>query len=393
MNKQPLRPPGLVSSNRCLTYVPVPHLGVGFVQSCVSLLEHFDTELLSSTLLLPKTFQNISPAIELKEALPLPLKTIPYRLVARFSRPLLDSYFRHAIASADPITTLAYFWPAPSQSLVQFARRQGLLAVREMINTCMATAKVILDEAYERLGLRPSHGITNDAIDRELQELAQYDYIFASNRSVELSLGSAGIPQNKILSTTFGWDPCRYPRSAPPPRSGFRALFVGSIGVRKGVPQLLEAWKRSGVDGELVLAGQVERALDGLVRPYLESPNIRLVGFVSDPSTLYRSADVFVFPTLEEGGPQVTFEAAGFGLPVVTTEMGSARMIVNGVNGLIIEPFDIDGLAQAIVSLANNRELRNRLALRAAKDAENYTYQHVGRKRARMLSSLLVDRS
>jgi len=296
--------------------------------------------------------------------------------------------------SMDPTSSLAYFWPAPRQSLVQFARRRGLLTVREMINTHVGTAKAILDEAYARLGLQPSHGITNDSVDRELEELAQYDYIFASNPCVELSLAKAGIEQNKIVRSTFGWDPARYPTTTlSARRSGFRALFVGSIGVRKGVPQLLAAWRRSGIDGELLLAGRVEEPIRGLLGPYLESPNIRLIGFVPDPSTLYRSADVFVFPTLEEGGPQVTYEAAGCGLPVITTLMGSARMIVNGVNGLVIEPFDIDGLADAMARLANDTELRSRLALRAAKDAQNYTYQRVGGERARVLSKLIGQRS
>ena len=72
--------------------------------------------------------------------------------------------------------------------------------------------------------------------------------------------------------------------------------------------------------------------------------------------------------------------------------MGSARMIVNGVNGLVVEPFDIDGLAGAMARLANDAELRHRLALRATKDAWDYTYQHVGRQRAQILHNLVSER-
>ena len=50
-----------------------------------------------------------------------------------------------------------------------------------------------------------------------------------------------------------------------------------------------------------------------------------VIDFVADVRALYRTADVFVFPSLEEGGPQVTYEACGCGLPVITTPMGAAE--------------------------------------------------------------------
>src|SRR5262249_9338018 len=101
------------------------------------------------------------------------------------------------------------------------------------------------------------------------------------------------------------------------------------------------------------------------------------------------SADIFVFPTLEEGGPQVTYEAAGCGLPIITTPMGAARLVKDGLNGLIVNSSDVDGLADAITRLATSSELRHRLGRQAAIDAMDYTYQKLGYDRARKLSSLL----
>ena len=62
------------------------------------------------------------------------------------------------------------------------------ITVREMINTCTQTAKVILDDAYARLGLRPAHTITDDLVRREQAELSLHDYIFAPSPMVEQSL-------------------------------------------------------------------------------------------------------------------------------------------------------------------------------------------------------------
>jgi glycosyltransferase involved in cell wall biosynthesis len=119
---------------------------------------------------------------------------------------------------------------------------------------------------------------------------------------------------------------------------------------------------------------------------------IKIVGFVSDVGQLYKSADVLVFPTLEEGGPQVIYEAAGCGLPSITTSMGAGRLIKDGINGIIVKPYDIDGLANAIARLANSPELRKRLGEQAEKDVQAYTYERLGNERARILRDLLLNR-
>ena len=352
---------GEITSNRCLTYISIPHLGVGFVQTCVSILENFPSDVLSATIVLPRAFRTISSSVDVKQAIPYP---IPFR---RYSLPIvapaLNYYFKRTIAAANPRNTIVYFWPNPPLSLVRYARRRGFLTVREMINTTIGSAKAILDDAHERLGLRTENQggtkMTDKAVRSEREELELHDYIFSPNPMVEKSLLETGVDPSKILRSTYGWSPARFAASVRDEgRKGFRALFVGSIGVRKGIPQLLTAWKKSGVLGELVLAGEVEESVKPLLAPYLKDHGVRLAGFsVSDVGHLYKSADLFIFPTLEEGDPLVTYEAAGCGLPVITTLMGRANIIHDGVNGLVVAPYDIDGLAQAISQIASSPEL------------------------------------
>jgi glycosyltransferase involved in cell wall biosynthesis len=145
----------------------------------------------------------------------------------------------------------------------------------------------------------------------------------------------------------------------------------------------------SGVDGELLMVGDVEPAIRDLVIQGTRVANIRLLGFVSELGSLYDSSDVFVFPTLEEGGPQVTYEAAGRGLPVVTTPMGSARLVEDGRNGFIVQPYDIEGLARSIRRLFRDRPLRQRLASQAAADAQDFAYERVGVSRAHQMVNLV----
>jgi len=118
-----------VTSNRCLTYISVPHLGFGFVQTCVSILENFPSDVLNATIVLPRAFRTISPSVEVKQAIPYP---IPFRYASPIVAPVLNCYFKRMLAVADPHNTLVYFWPNPPLSLVRYARQRGFLTVREM---------------------------------------------------------------------------------------------------------------------------------------------------------------------------------------------------------------------------------------------------------------------
>jgi glycosyltransferase involved in cell wall biosynthesis len=372
---------------KCVTYVPVVHDGWGWVQICVRILENLPEEVFLPVLVIPRADRPISPSVRVKEVIP---RLLPMRYAGQLIRPSMIYNFKRMLSSVDRAGSIAYFWPAPPRSLIEYAKGLNIVTVREMINTYSGTVKRILDDAYSRLGLSPTHGITTDSMRRERDELSLYDYCFAPSLWVKQSLIEAGIDQSRILRSSYGWSPASFSSiKADKTRTGFRALFVGRISVRKGVPQLLAAWRKSGVDGELLLVGNVEPALERMIASYLDVPGIRLAGFDVKLEKFYKSSDVFVLPSLEEGDPLVTYEAAGCGLPLVATEMGGANIIKDGVNGLVVEAHDVDGLAHAISVLANSPELRMKLGRQAAKDAQNYTTERVGRERARLLHGVL----
>ena len=62
--------------------------------------------------------------------------------------------------------------------------------------------------------------------------------------------------------------------------------------------------------------------------------------------------------------------------------MGGGNIIRDEFNGVVVKPYDVDGLAEAISRLATSPELRKRLGAQAAKDAQNFTYEKVGAERA-----------
>lgn len=387
----------MAAQARCITYCSLPFNGTGWPLSCVNVLAGFRENGLASTLVLPRASVPVPSTIEIVTGLQFPFSRMPWRFVAGMGTAGLERRFARLIDRAEPRSTVAYFWPGAPVELVQRARERGIITVREMINSYQGTAKVILDDAYERAGLPPSHTVSQQNVDAEHAELAEYDFLFASNARVEGSLRAAGIAEDRVLRSSFGWSPKRFAREAAMPvrrsTEGPVYLFVGSVSVRKGIPELLSAWAASGVAGELVLVGDVEPALKAAVHEAVATGTVRHVPYTSDIGSYYRAADVFVFPTLEEGGPQVTLEAAGCGLPVITTSMGAARLVEHGVNGLIVTEGDAAGLAQAIAILADDSDLRARMAVHASADAGAFDYEVVSASRASLLRGLLADRS
>ena len=157
---------------------------------------------------------------------------------------------------------------------------------------------------------------------------------------------------------------------------------MGSLSVRKGIPELVEAWRTLATNAVLTLVGNVEPALEPMISAAAAAGTIEVLPFTRDIGALYRRHDVFVFPTLEEGGPQVTIEAGGCGLPVITTPMGAARLVRNGVNGIVVPAGAVEPLRDAIATLAENAPLRQQYGRRIIVDAQAFTYDKLGAQRA-----------
>lgn len=128
---------------------------------------------------------------------------------------------------------------------------------------------------------------------------------------------------------------------------------------------MIEAWRKCALPAELLIVGQPEPYI---MENYLDKGHktIRYVGYTEDIWKFYREADVFVFPSLEEGGPQVTYEAAAHGLPLIVTPMGGGWIAKDRRNALVVPPSDSDALADAIVELHADEELRRTLGAAAS---------------------------
>ena len=102
---------------------------------------------------------------------------------------------------------------------------------------------------------------------------------------------------------------------------------------------------------------------------------------------IYSQADVFVFPSLEEGGPMVTYEAMAHGIPPLVTAMGGGAIVQDGVNGMVLPDTDIGAWVTAMREIAENRQKRIELGKNAQQRAQDFTWKNVAEQRAKLLET------
>jgi glycosyltransferase involved in cell wall biosynthesis len=319
-------------------------------------------------------------------------KSLGYRL---FSQQDLDNLiewrYRRAIAKGG----VAYIWPNASMKVFEQARIMGKTIVTEKINTHQSTSRVILDTEYRRLGLAPSHGLDEVGSADEDAKLRIVDFVFSPSEEVTKSLLQSGVPMNKVIGTSYGLDASDIlpvqDVAARASRRELNALFVGRIGIRKGAHLLLDYWVKSGVKGTLKLVGNIEPDAKNLILPYFERSDIKHVPYTMDLKSLYREADVYLFPSLEEGSPLVTYLSLGAGLPSLVSPMGGGGVIRHGIDGLVLDPHDEDGWVKGIQHLFGDMQVRENFGSRAYQQAQQYLWPIVGRQRLESLRARMIE--
>jgi glycosyltransferase involved in cell wall biosynthesis len=163
--------------------------------------------------------------------------------------------------------------------------------------------------------------------------------------------------------------------------NGAKALFLGSVGPRKGAFDLLEAvgrLKSTGCPLQVWVAGFEERKGD-FTRASGRSDELQLgdafqlLGNVRgrEKVDLLKNASFFVLPSYNEGLPMAILEAMAAGLAVVATPVGGIPEVVrDGDNGFLVRPGDVETLAEKLALLANDRTLREFMGQRSREIAE-----------------------
>ncbi|MGJ0490493.1 glycosyltransferase family 4 protein [Methylobacter sp.] len=372
-----------VGKKRILCIYPSYFCNRGVSHACLSVVSSMSSSNLNVEVMGISSDKEISSPFYTNTISPT-INPIAYRL---FSGEKLQRLCEYRFLKKLRDDDIAYLWPGTSINLIEKIKRQGNKIVVENINCHQFISRQILDSEYRKLDLKPSHTITDDSIQDEFRKLELSDYVFSPSPAVSESLLSSGIANEKILQTSYGLSEneifeCQfnYKKNRP-----LTAIFVGRIGVRKGIHLVLNYWDKANINGILKVIGQVEDYGQEIIEPFLNHPKIQFLKYTNDLKKLYRDADFFILPSLEEGSPLVTYLALGAGLPCLVSPMGSGGIIKDGHEGFIIDPHDESGWIAAIRQMEIKPELREYQSKAAWKSAATYLWKNVGQKRANEL--------
>lgn len=132
----------------------------------------------------------------------------------------------------------------------------------------------------------------------------------------------------------------------------------------KGVLEYLEAAKRvkrAYPNTRFMLAGPFDSNPNSLsqheISPFVENGVIDYLSEVDDVRAVLTASSIFVLPSYREGIPRSTLEAMAMGRPIITTDApGCRETVVDGINGFLIAPRDVDDLASKMVWMLEHRE-------------------------------------
>jgi glycosyltransferase involved in cell wall biosynthesis len=165
---------------------------------------------------------------------------------------------------------------------------------------------------------------------------------------------------------------------------GNTVVAMGRLSFEKGFDLLLSAFAQiAGRHPEWSLKiigdGPLRSQLLAQCRELKLSGRVDFPGGLSEPFPLLRSADLFVLPSRFEGFPNALCEAMAVGLPAISFDCpsGPAEIIRDGIDGMLVPPQDIEGLASALDLLMGNRALRTQLGMRAREVTARFSLQKV----------------
>lgn len=176
-----------------------------------------------------------------------------------------------------------------------------------------------------------------------------------------------------------------------------KLIFVGRLVAQKRVELLLQAAAKlrdDGIDVQVGLYGQgtKEGELKSLAHGLglIEGESVAFFGYQPDWQAAAKAYDLFVFPTVAEGMPNVLVEAMGLGLPTLATNIFEiSSFIQHGEESWLVEPDSAVALYQGISKLQANQTLCESLALNGQKLADSLSVDHMVESYVRLYEEML----
>jgi len=280
---------------------------------------------------------------------------------------LCDLYLRRHVEEAEALIG----WSGMSSFTIERANDLGLTTFVYRASPHLLEMQSMHDAEYERFGKRSKTGALNAW--KECYEYQAADWIVTVSEYAAESFERYGVSRDKVLVVPYDCNVDQYlttPDESDP--ETFTVCTATTVDLLRGVPYLLEAWAvfaKSKDDVELRIAGTRDDSFpDHLYEEFAQRADVTFHGYVDDVQTLYAESDVFVLPSLADGGPCGPMEAMAAGLPVIVSDhMGAQGEVTDGENGFVVPAAASEPIAARLEELYASAERRAEMGKNARK--------------------------
>ncbi|MFC0233309.1 glycosyltransferase [Vagococcus entomophilus] len=173
-------------------------------------------------------------------------------------------------------------------------------------------------------------------------------------------------------------------------------LFVGRLAEKKGAQYLIQAIEKlENIKLVIVGDGPEKKMLYELAKK--SKQEILFLGSKNktELQEIYASCDVFCVPSViakdgdKDGLPVALIEAMASGSPVVASDVGGiGEAVINGENGYLIQPEEVEELAESLKKILDDKILRKDFSIQARKKAEEFDFQKIGEEYKTLFDAL-----
>ncbi|MBX2883592.1 MAG: glycosyltransferase family 4 protein [Granulosicoccus sp.] len=256
-----------------------------------------------------------------------------------------------------------------------FARSQSQLPVITKISGYFEFEGGVLDQNQR---FKPVNFIVR-------RGLRKVDHVQTISVQTRQKLLGAGFRESQIVFIPNGIELCEHP--TPPPGDDRLVLgYCGRLREVKGVHILFQSIARlkelcADQALEVSIAGNGEARADllALAEKLKIADQVRWLGRIEETSNFFRSLDIYVQPSFAEGLPNSVMEAMAEQRPVIASDIGgNSDLIDDNISGLLFPVGDASTLAQQILRLVDDPQLRNSIAIRGRENiASGYAMDQV----------------
>jgi glycosyltransferase involved in cell wall biosynthesis len=299
-------------------------------------------------------------------------------------------YLAQRIRSSGPPTLLFSYTTGALEALELFAD-WGTPTIVDQIDPARTEDEIVRLEEEQWAGWATPPGQIPDVyFDRLAAEWKRASIVVVNSEWSRTALVQQGVPPDKLRVLPLAYDA---PETPGRPEAGLPVrtiLWLGQVVLRKGIQYLIAAARLlSAKRLRFVVAGPIGISIEAV----RSAPsNMCFIGPITRDRTIeiYRSADLFVFPTLSDGFGVTQLEAMAHGLPVIATR-NCGEVVEDGVNGLVVPARDPDALAKAIEDVAFDDRRLASMSAAALETSSRFSVQMLSERMRVILDELRVQ--